>query len=326
MDKQLRSILKYWYIPPTDVASANCERVTVSTILLHVTLWSVATTVHLILGSVHVRHWIRRCLHITAQASLRTVNLYNYVHVVGVALLVMGCNLASAAVLSRGDSTISFANALALWFLRPTASTLICAISFIFNREVYSDAAGYTAQGEVFLATWSIWPFAVIGGATRNIHQPTREFLHLFDIDKTAIPLLRAGSALGIVHWILCHLFSMLFSIIWTEEDTQDDDLPFNIVIFRQAAMYFNALRLLSSCLVWLGALFILGDPQVCAFYLDPQMRAMILVMWTAESIAEALWSALFPSSIPWEHRPGKGLVKRNWRHPDGGTELRSVT
>jgi hypothetical protein len=61
-----------------------------------------------------------------------------------------------------------------------------------------------------------------------------------------------------------------------------------------------SLLRLLASCLVWLGALQIVGNQHFCAFYLDSRWRRGILMLWTAEPVAQLLWGALFPSDFSW--------------------------
>jgi hypothetical protein len=317
MDLQLSSILQFWYIPPQEPARANCDRITASTLLLFLSLWAIAATVHLLLGSVHVRNWIQRSLDFsfweTERGKIRFPTIHDIVNTLGISVLHMGFSLATAAVLSKGDSTISFKNALALWILRPTPSTLINIISLLIGSEVYSDDTAYITSGEFGLALLSIWPFAFVAGATTHIQENTRDFLSLFNIKKSAIPLLRAGSAIGIIHWILF----LPIILIWVS------DTPGKVR--RPLVAIYNFVRLVASCLLWLGALQITGDAYLCIFYLDPRMTSSILWLWAAEPIVEALWTSLFPSKIPWMgHSPWCPRKPRDWRDPGNSAARRS--
>ncbi|KIW65742.1 hypothetical protein PV04_07968 [Phialophora macrospora] len=305
MDRQLSSILRYWYILPTESKSANCEDILTSTILLHVTLWTIATVIFLGLGSVHGRHVIRTWLHLKhVEYDRKRLSYSVKVRLLGASALQIAFNLATGKVLSSNGSNISLADALALWILRPSPFCLARALTLIVGGEYYTDALRDIEASAIPSAILSIWPYAFLCSATWKIDSSTHDILQLFSVEKSALPLLRAGSALGVVLWVALRL-------VWWYQGRRGE-LQYFWWFRCLVSPLLSLLGLLASCLVWLGALQIVGNQHFCAFYLDSRMRRGILMLWTAEPVAQLLWGSLFPSDIPWLFEMGR-IAARDW-------------
>jgi hypothetical protein len=180
------------------------------------------------------------------------------------------------------------------WFARPLPAYPILFTTF-FDSWTYLN----NAKEVLFIESLhSILLVGIVGDVAKNTkHFASRApaYLSVNGSRRLGFRLLQAGSALGLLGWIISFVVLLLWLGVVTDE----------VVSFKMMSSDWNFLvvmgffRLMSCFFLWGGALLL--DPLI--FCPTERMIIGVTVMWTFAYLVDQLWRAYFNCQLTSEEK-----------------------
>jgi hypothetical protein len=190
------------------------------------------------------------------------------VSTVGSVLIQIGATVGTGRILQIDDRSASLGSMVLLWFSRPLATPIIQWLALV-NVNEYLENSWEIARVDIVYGLVSVAMFGTAAKVTNRKHVPR------------PAQLARAGSALGILHFI----FTIFIALpIYFDIPRPKSGVLDLIISFSQSSLRFAACWLLFA-----GLLF--TNPT--AFCPEPRTMKKILALWFFVAVLDHFWRML---------------------------------
>jgi hypothetical protein len=299
----LQKLVRFWYLPPgNDVAEyaySSSYWPSSAVCLWLVSLWTLTAFWTLILGNTHFGSVYRRWLALhsptasTGQAffemewagirrrGVTRANDLSALSLGGSVFLLLAASLASAGILHSSGPGSSLGDLFSAWLVRPLPSMLILYLALV-NSESYIDNAFEMLVAETCFGLLSVWPFGDVAQNTRPMAADAQFFLSENPTAALGVRIMRAGSAFGLLAWIIL-LFAIGSFVILGTGARQTPESRSSLFLF---CFCYGFVKVLSSFLLWGGALVV--SPDIYA----PGQKGMVgvTILWAVVPAIDLLW------------------------------------
>lgn len=306
----LQKLVRFWYLPPgndvSEYANNSSYWPSSAVCLWLVSLWTLTAFWTLILGNTHFGSRYRRWLGLrlptasTGQAffemeragirrgdAAREAEAYDLsaLSLGGSVFLLLAATLASAGILHSSGPGSSLHDLFGAWLVRPLPSMLVLCLALV-NPDSYIDNAFEMLVVETCFGLLSVWPFGDVAQNTRPMAGDAQSYLYENPTAALGVRIMRAGSAFGLLAWIILLLSIVPFVILGTGARQTPESRS---ALFLYCFCY-NFVKVLSSFLLWGGALVVSPDTYA------PGRKGMVgvTILWAVVPAIDLLWRHSF--------------------------------
>jgi hypothetical protein len=295
----LQKLVRFWYLPPgndvPEYANSSGYWPSSAVCLWLVSLWTLTAFWTLILGNTHFGSRYRRWLGLRSPTTAagraffaaREAEADNLsaLSLSGSVFLLLAASLASAGILHSSGPDSSLSDLFGAWLVRPLPSMLVLCLALV-SPESYIDNAFEMLVAETCFGLLSVWPFGDVAQNTRPMAGDAQSYLYENPTAALGVRIMRAGSAVGLLAWIIL-LLSIVPLAIQGTAPRQTPESRSTLFVF---CFCYNFVKVLSSFLLWGGALVV--SPDIYA----PGRKGMVgvTILWAVVPAIDLLWRHSF--------------------------------
>jgi len=279
----LQNLTTFWKVQPDYGVCLNSSTVS----LWFVAFSAISATWTILLGSKDFRGLLSRNKHLPPFKR----NTKNTIFcIIGSISIHVGMSLVTAKLLAEGQESASLRDLWMAWTLRPLPGM---TIFFVGLFDLYAYLPNYL---EMILVEsyYSLAGIALIGTIARDTTKfASQATIYLSESKhyKLGFHLMRAGSAIGMLHWIIMIFLLATPFILWLRNDREyfAPQRRFESPM-REMMLFMCALRTLGGFLIWNGVI-LLNPGNFCP---TEQMISKVTILWAFVPLADHLWRAVF--------------------------------